>query len=495
MNGRALLAILAAMLTVSTAAAQQAEIVVGSKRFTESYVLGEIVRQTLAREGIRARHEAGLGNTAILHQALLTGAIDVYPEYIGTIARELLKRPDASSIEAINAALVRERLAVSVPLGFENGYALALREEEAARRGVSRLSDLTEHRSLRFGLSHEFLARADGWPALASAYRLGVRPIGLDHGLAYEALAAGRVDVIDVYTTDAKLARYRLRVLEDDQRVFPKYDAVLFHRIDLQTRSPQGWKALIVLANTIDAKRMIALNAMVELDRLSFADAASRYFGETENVERRALGKLLTDRDFFRLTSQHLVLTFVSVAAAIVVGVPLGVAAWRYPRLGTILLGAVSVVQTIPSLALLAFLIAATGAIGFWPALAALFLYGLLPIVANTHAALAAMPQGLMQAAIALGLPARHRLLKIQLPLAWPTILTGVQTSAVINVGTATIAAFIGAGGYGERIASGLATNDATMLLAGAIPAAVLALAVQGLFTLLRARIAWLRYR
>ncbi|MDH4173072.1 MAG: ABC transporter permease subunit, partial [Betaproteobacteria bacterium] len=142
---------------------------------------------------------------------------------------------------------------------------------------------------------------------------------------------------------------------------------------------------------------------------------------------------------------------------------------------------------------LFAFLIAALGTIGTLPALLALFLYALLPIVRNTHAGLLGVGAGMRDAARALGLSARQTLWQVELALARPTILAGVKTSAVINVGTATIAAFIGAGGYGERIASGLALNDSVMLLAGALPAAALALVVQGVFELAERRSGWMR--
>ena len=146
------------------------------------------------------------------------------------------------------------------------------------------------------------------------------------------------------------------------------------------------------------------------------------------------------------------------------------------------ILGATGIAQTIPSLALLAVLIPLTGRIGAVPAFIALAIYALLPIVRNTHAALTQISRGMRQAAQSLGLKATTILHKIELPLAAPTILAGIKTSAVINVGTATIAAFIGAGGYGERIVAGLALNDNAMLLAGAIPAAVLALLIEGGF-------------
>ena len=459
---------------------------VGSKRFTESYILGEIVARTAREAGAQAEHKQGLGNTGIVFQALASGAIDVYPDYTGTVAREILKVDGNPTLAEINAKLAPTGLAIGVPLGFNNTYALAMREDEAARRGIRTLSDLAEHPDLRLGLSQEFIGRADGWPGLVRAYGLPHRtPSGLDHGLAYEAIGAGRIDVMDIYSTDAKIERFHLRVLDDDRGFFPKYEAVLVYRADLPTRFPQAWAALARLEGTLDARRMIRLNAAAELQGATFSEAAGLYFsvGEKSRGEgRRSFWQTLFGGDFWKLTREHLVLTFASLAASVAVGVPLGVLAAKVPRVGQLALGAVSVVQTIPSLALLAFLIAITGRIGVLPALIALFLYALLPIVRNTHAGLTGISKGMRQAAIALGLSARDRLASVELPLAAPSILAGVKTSAVINVGTATIAAFVGAGGYGERIVQGLALNDSTLMLAGALPAAALALIVQWAF-------------
>ena len=454
------------------------KLTVGSKRFTESYILGELVCQTVQTSDATCEHKQGLGNTGILEQALSSGAVDVYPEYTGTIVRELLKREGNPSLAELNQWLAPRGLKAGVPLGFNNTYALAMREADAQRLGVKTMSDLAKlpGASLRLGLSHEFLVRADGWPALKTAYALPFTPgSGLDHGLAYEAIKAAQVDVIDVYSTDAKIGRYALRVLQDDRGFFPKYDAVLLMRAAVD-EAP-----LRALQGRIDERAMIALNAQVELDGRSFADAARSFLASktASAAPRQTFIERLFAPDLWRLTWQHLLLVFGSLAMALVVGVPLGVAAWRWPKLSAAVLGAAGVVQTIPSLALLAFLIALLGAIGFWPALLALFIYALLPIVSNTHAGLMAVPPGLQDAARALGLTPAQRMRLVMLPLAMPVLLAGARTAAVINVGTATMAAFIGAGGYGERIVAGLAVNDTQAMLAGAVPAAVLALVVQ----------------
>lgn len=482
------------MLAAPAASAGTGVLTVGSKRFTESFILGEIVRETAIRAGVKAEHKPGLGNTGILFAALKAGAIDVYPEYTGTIARELLQLDANPSLEELNRRLLPIGCAVAVPLGFNNTYALAMRDDQAARLGIRTISDLARHPALKLGLSQEFIGRTDGWPGLKRAYDLPQpTPAGLDHGLAYEAIAAGRIDVMDIYSTDAKINRYHLRVLDDDRDFFPKYDAVLFYRLDLPQRFPAAWQALQGLEGKIDARRMIGLNAAAELDGATFAQAASRFFQDDAPAAgaKRGFVNALFGPDLWRLTWEHMVLVATSLAAAVLIGVPLGVLAFKFRAAGQAILASVGVIQTVPSLALLAFLIAALNRIGTVPALVALFLYALLPIVRNTHAGLEAVRPGMREAALALGLSARDQLLSIELPLALPTILAGAKTSAVINVGTATIAAFIGAGGYGERIVQGLALNDNALLVAGAVPAAILALGVQGAFELAERSLGW----
>ncbi|MBP6765882.1 MAG: amino acid ABC transporter permease, partial [Rubrivivax sp.] len=325
------------LLALATPAAAAGEAVqVGSKRFTESYILGELVRQTLLQAGVPAQHQQGLGNSGILEQALASGAVDVYPEYTGTIVREILKRDVAGSPEPslaqLNEWLAPRGLKVAVPLGFNNTYALALRESVADRLGLKTLSDLARlpAGALKLGLSHEFQVRADGWPALQRAYGLALAPgAALDHGLAYDAVKAGQVDLIDIYSTDAKVGRYALRVLVDDKRFFPRYDAVLLMRSTLD-ETP-----LRKLAGRIDERAMTRLNAQVELDGLSFADAAQHFLAGAAAAgpaPRQGFVDRLLAPDLWRLAAQHLALVFGSLLLALGVGVPLGVWAWARPR-------------------------------------------------------------------------------------------------------------------------------------------------------------------
>jgi len=475
------------LLLALSGCARQHTLNVGSKRFAESRILGEMITQTASKAGVQAVHKSGLGNTGIVFAALQSGSIDIYPEYTGTISQELLKSKDKMSLADMNARLAPLGLAAGVPLGFNDTYALAMRGDQAQKLGIKTLSDLARHPELKLGLSQEFLKRADGWPGVKAAYGLPfASPQGLDHGLAYEALAAGQIDVTDIYSTDSKIAKYKLRVLDDDKHYFPAYDAVLLYRKDLPQRLPKTWAALSALQGRISAPQMITLNAQVELNNLPPAAVAKAYLsGGKAEAAHETLWSALSGPDFWPETRQHLFLVFASLALSILAGIPLGIWAARSKAAAQPVLSVTGLIQTIPSLALLAFLIALLHQIGPVPTIAALFLYSLLPIVRNTYTGLTDISPTLRESASALGLPSGARLRLIELPLASRAIFAGIKTAAVINVGTATIAAFVGAGGYGDRITQGLENNDNLLLLAGAIPAAVLALLVQYGFDLL----------
>ena len=471
---------------------------VGSKRFTESYILGEVVTRTAqGAAGVRVEHKPGLGNTAILFAALKSGAIDVYPDYTGTIALELLGLSRVPVLEDLNRQLAPHGLEAGIFLGFGNAYALAMREQQAADRGIRRMTDLKEFGTARLGLSPEFLNRKDGWPALRDTYDLdGLAVRGLEHGLAYEALAKSQVDIIDVYTTDPKIVSSGLRVLDDDQRFFPEYKALLVYRADLPQRHPAAWARLTELEGSITTADMMAMNAAVELQRRSFAAVAAEWLQQKRMApdfatapEAGGLAAVLFGTDLARLTLEHLLLVGASLLLSVAVGVPLGIWAQRVPQIGTWILALTGMLQTVPSLALLAFLITALDRIGAVPAIIALFLYALLPVVRATETALAGVGDDMRDAGRALGLDGKQMMRLIELPLAMPGVLAGIKTSAVITVGTATVAAFVGAGGYGERIVAGLAVNDHKLLLAGAIPAALLALIFEWSFRWLDRRL------
>jgi osmoprotectant transport system permease protein len=469
-------------LLVTAVSTEAQSIIVGSKKFTESYVLGEIARRALTNAGVPAEHKQGMGGTIILWEALRTAQIQIYPEYTGTIAEEILKDRTVNSPEKLRESLARFGVAMTAPLGFNNTYALVMRRSEADRLGIRTISDLQKHPELKIGLTHEFLDRQDGWRPLRARYGLPQQNIsGIDHGLGYAALASGAIDVKDAYSTDAKIGEYDLIALQDDLGFFPRYEAVFLYRQSLPQKAVD---VLHSMEGQINETRMIRLNAEAERTK-DYSRAANLYFndaaGGSPSVVDEAFAQKLT-----RWTLRHLELAGLSLLLAIIVGVPLGIVASRGGAIGHVILGFAGTVQTIPSLALLALLVPLPFfGISARTAITALFLYGLLPIVRNTATGLQDIARPIRDSAIALGLEPGARLRKIYLPMASRSILAGIKTSAVINIGTATLAALIGAGGLGEPILSGLNLNDHTTILEGAIPAALLALIVQWGFDLL----------
>jgi osmoprotectant transport system permease protein len=475
------LALLGALLT--TTAAPAVEITVGSKAFPESLILGEMLAQLAREAGAEAHHgrTRGLGGTRVLWEALVKGDIDAYPEYTGTLREEIFAGRGLRDEEALRQALAEKGLRMGRSLGFNDTYALGMREETAARLAIKTISDLKNHPELTLGFSNEFLKRGDGWPSLQARYGLPQRNVkGLEHALAYDALRSGAIDVMELYSTDIRVQH--IRVLRDDLGHFPPYHAVVVYRAELEQTAPQVVAAWRRLEGTISEEEMAAMNARVKLLQESDSRVAADFLRSRLRAEVTLNEESLWAR-LGRTTWEHLLLVSVSLAAAVVVAVPLGIVAARRPQLGHGLLAAAGVVQTIPSLALLVFLIPILH-LGARPAIAALFLYSVLPILRNTAAGLRGVAPELREAAEALGLSSLGRLRIVELPLASRAILAGIKTSAVINVGTATLGGFVGAGGYGQPIFQGLTLQNNALVLEGAVPAALLALAVQGLFEL-----------
>ncbi len=476
----------AAIIACSCAAPAAPRITVGAKHFNESYILAEMMAQLLERDGFAVERKFSLGGTLICYEALRTGAIDVYPEYGGTLSREILKIDGAVRLDSVAARLASDGLRITASFGFNNTYAFAMRRAEAQRLGISTIGDLRAHPELRVAVSYEFLKREDGWGHVASAYGVPQRPRGIEHGLAYEALRDGKIDVTDVYSTDGEIPRYDLTLLRDDRAVFPRYDAVAFYSDRLDARAAQRIR---MLEGTLTDSAMQALNAEVLYQGKTFAEVARGF------LEKKGIASPLSDQsdrsdrsdksdtsdgagEILSKTLAHIRLTLIALLAAIVVAVPLGVVLYRRPGAARAVLYATGLLQTIPSIALLALMIPFFG-IGVVPAIVALFLYGLLPILRNTTTALLSVDPLLKDFATGMGMTAAQRMRFVEFPLAMPTILAGVRTAAVINIGTATLAAFIGGGGLGEFIVTGLALNNTSMILTGAIPAALLAVFVE----------------
>ena len=484
---RVVLLLLAALLSgavSATADEVDRSLVIGSKNFTESYLLGEIVAQLLEGEGFRVQRRFGLGGTLIVYEALVAGEIDLYVEYSGTITEAILDDDVPAERDALEAPLARRGLALLPELGFDNTYALALAADVASDLGLRVISDLRAQPRLRLALSHEFLRRQDGWVGLREAYRLDQTPIGIEHGLAYQAIVRNRIDVTDAYSTDGDLERYGLVVLEDDRGFFPRYTAMPLVRDDF----PSSAAAVVArLAGRIDAERMRRLNAEVVVGSRSFAAVAADFLA-AEGFQASPVAAASWRTELVANTARHLQLTGLALGMAVIVGLPLGILVHRSRRLSRVVLYGAGLLQTIPSIALLALMIPLFG-IGWIPAVVALFLYSLLPILRSTVTALLTVDPLLRRVAVGMGLTPVQQIRHLLLPLALPNVLAGIRTAAVISIGTATLAAFVGAGGLGQPIVTGLALNDPGLILQGAVPAAALAVLTELAFELLERRL------
>ena len=482
-------------------------VVVGSKPFGESYLLAELFAQILEARGLTVDRRFGLGGTEIVFPALRQGAIDVYPEYTGSGLLVILKQEPRGTPASVFDIVSREFISRYdvrwlPPLGFENTYAMSVRTDMAERLGLRTLSDFARvSADMRAGFTADFIGLPDGLPGLRAAYGLEPRSVNaLAPAVKYQALMAGSVDIIDAYSTDGLLGRYPVTVLEDDKRFFPPYDAAPLVRGALAREQPAAVAALAELGGRIDVVRMRRLNERVEVDgedvgvvaRDALVDlgvtavgGAAASAGDMRAARAPWWAYLWARRaELASMTARHLLLAGVSLLCAVGVAVPLGLAVSRTRAAEAVIRG-VGVLQTIPGLALLAFLLPVLG-IGVVPAVVALFLYSLYPIVRNTCTGVQEADAGAAAAARALGMTPRQVLWHVRVPLATPVIMAGVRTAAVLNVGTATLAALVGAGGLGDPIVAGLALSDTRMILSGAVPAALLALAVDWTLGLLQ---------
>ncbi len=471
---------------------------VGSKAFTESVILGNLVKLIAKSEDIVVEHQAEIQGTQIVFQYLVTDAIDVYPEYIGTIRYEILKDRDIVTEEEVRTAMLKRfNLVMTKPIGFENTYAMGMLETRAEELGITKISQLASRLNLSYSLSQEFVEREDGWEKMSATYGIDIpKPNGNDHALTYKQLETGSADVIDLYSTDSKIQTLNIRVLEDDLNFFPSYDAVFLYRKELEEENPQLVQLIRSFEGKIDNRQMIKLNARCEVDNKFEAEVAHEFLSDQMQIDVEIETPSVA-KNIFNNTVQHLDLVRMSLVACIIVAIPLGVIAAKQKLIGQGVLGTIGVLQTIPGIALLVMLIAPTewfgrnfaGTKGLGasaiPVIIALFIYSLLPIVRNTYTGLTMIPSNLMESADALGLTTWAKLWRIELPLALPSILSGIKTAAIINVGFACLGAMIGAGGFGQPIFSGVRLSDSNLILQGAIPAAVLALMVQGVFEII----------
>lgn len=456
---------------------------VGAKHFNESYILGEVMAQLIESEGYTVVRKFNLGGTAVCYEALRGNSIDLYPEYTGSLAEEILKDNSKLNHEMLNNKLQAELgLEISPSFGFNNTYALATTPKIAETRQLTKISDLKKSSDMVAALSYEFLKRNDGWGNLKAAYQLKLNPVGIEHALAYQAINNGKIELTDVYSTDGEIEKYNLYLLEDDLNFFPNYNAVAVYQ---QSLDPKIKSLIGKLGGMISADEMQAMNSAVLFDNQSFHDVAHDFL-KKKNQVNTSTKRVGANRwsEIADKTLTHLKITAISLGLAILFAVPLGITLFIFSSISKPVLYFVGLLQTIPSIALLALMIPLMG-IGQVPAITALFLYALLPILRNTTTGLTSVDPILRKVATGMGMTPWQRLRFVELPLAMPSVLAGIRTAAVITIGTATLAAFIGAGGLGEFIVTGLALNNTQLILQGAIPAAVLAIMVEFLFEVL----------
>ena len=498
-------AVLVVLFLPLPAEAAPDRIVIGSKNFEESRLLAEMFAQLLeARTDLQVERRLGLAGTQVCFEALRNGAIDIYPEYTGTglvtLLGETASGGVAQTLDRVRAEFLRRwDLWWLAPLGFENSWEIAVPKELAARERLRTISDLARISSrLRGGFGHEFVGREDGLPGLEKVY--GLRFSSVEHlqqALQYQAAGARRIDAMDAYTTDARLLRYGLVVLDDDKGFFPPYEAAALVRGATLARHPEVGTVLGLLAGAFDEESMRRLNFrlqerhekedVVARDALRELGLVGQQAGgpeEEREDDQRLIEYIRAERgSLARRTMEHLGLSAAALLLGVLIAVPLGLWLERQRRGAESVIRLLGLTQTVPSLALLAFMVPFLG-VGVVPALVALWIYALFPIVRNTYTGVRDADPQAVEAATALGMTPGQVLRQVRLPLAAPIILAGVRTAGVITVGTATLAAFIGAGGLGEPIVTGLQLADTRMILSGAVPAALLALLVDGILGL-----------
>lgn len=483
-------------------------VAIGSKIFTENILLAEMISLILEKNyGFTVDRKFKMGGTQILFNALRQNHIGIYPEYTGTAYMLFFKWDEDTNKPEVVYHRVKEhfakhlQLSWSKPLGFENTYILVVRKKDKRFKNISLTSEINMLSPfLKIGMEHEFLEREDGFDNFSKKYNLNFKQkniLSMNEGLMYSALRNKKVDLIVGYSTAGQIRKFKLKTLEDDKNFFPVYSAAYLVNDPTLKDFPEIQLAFKSLEGKISQEDMIRLNAQVDLLGYDISSTA-RNFLVSKNIlsksSKPALKKdyrtdswvyfYLSRKDyFFRIFIEHLILVFFALVLALLVSFPIGLISVYNSRFEKITFTIINILQTVPSLALLALLIPIFG-IGFLPALVTLFVYSLLPMVRNIFEGIKNIDRNFIEVGAGLGLDFWQILRRIQIPLALPFILAGVRTSAVLVVGTAVLAALIGAGGLGDPIFRGIATLDTRLILMGAVPACLLALAIDQLLFL-----------
>jgi len=473
-------------------------VVVSSKSFGESIILGEILSILLTdRFKQPVVRRLGLGGTKVAFDALVSDDIHVYPDYSGTGYSMILKRSgenDAAKVFDIVNSEFSKRWGIkwSQSLGFNNTYALAVRKDDPQFKNIQKVSELSslDTGQFRYAAPYEFMERKDGHRGFSEKYNLRFKKnnmISMSAGLMFTAIKDREVDMMIAYSTDGRIGASDLRLLEDDLSYFPPYFVSFLFKESSYKKFPALKKAINLLENKITAKEMIHMNDQVDRLKRDSYQVAKNFLIKKKMLSGHTKSEF-KDMGFFsfamskkkyllKIIKDHLVLSFSAFFLALLVSLPIGILLTRYQKAGMIVFPIVNTIQTIPSLALLGFLIPVVG-IGFIPALIALFLYSLLPLIRNTYTGILGVDRNYLEASRGIGLNNFQILIHVELPLAMPIIIAGMRTAIVIVIATATLAALIGAGGLGDPIFRGVSTVNSNLILLGAIPSALLALIV-----------------
>lgn len=478
-----------------------AEIIIGSKSFTEQLILGEMAAILLKEKyNQEVTKKLSLGGTKVALDALRNGDIHLYPDYTGTGYSFILQKndletdPDKIYREVQKEYLKRFDIIWSPPIGFNNTYALAVREDDKRFENIDSVSQLSgKTNQYRFGGPHEFMERNDGYRNFVDIYKLNFNTdkiTALDSGLMYSAIRDKNVDMIMSYSTDGRILAYNLKILDDDRKFFPPYYAAWIAKSETIRKFPALKKMFSDFEELIDEETMVELNNQVDTFKLEPSTVARNFLIKrglikgTPSEKKRGSGFLnyvkAKKRYLIKITKDHLILSFSALFLALLISLPTGIILTRLPSISQPVFAFINTVQTVPSLALLGFLIPLMG-IGKAPAILALFLYSLLPLVRNTYTGIKAVDKNFIEASRGMGLTNAQILMRVELPLAMPIILAGIRTASVIVIGTATLAALVGAGGLGDPIFRGVATVNGNLILLGAIPSAILAIVVDKL--------------
>lgn len=470
-------------------------IIIGSKAFSESIINAEMLGQLLESKGQAVTRKLSLGGTKVAFDALNHGGIHVYPDYTGTGYIMILKKNGERDPDKVHDIVSRDFLDKfdikwSKSLGFNNTYALTKRRDDKKLSFAKTISDVSgKLQNTKLGAPYEFMERLDGYKGLAKTYNLNFAAenlTSLNAGLMYNAIKDKQVDMIVSYSTDGRIKAFNLEILKDDKNYFPPYQPAFLVKSNTFIKYPLLKESIESLEGIISEEEMVEMNDQV--DRLkqqpklvarNFLIKKGLLKGvQTKKQKEQSFLSFMVSRkaELFKLLGEHLLLSFVAIFFALLVSVPTGVLLTRKKKAAQIVFPIVNTIQTIPSLALLGFLIPLLG-IGFAPAALALFLYSLLPLVRNTYEGIKAVDRNFVEASKGIGLTNFQILFRVEIPLALPIILAGLRTATVIVIGTATLAALIGAGGLGDPIFRGVATVNSNLILLGAIPSALLAIA------------------